>query len=67
MIDLGIDIISTKMDYKLATNRSYNNKVRNALKKIKTEYYLTKDHCIACYDDHVRIYKNRNLVLIQEF
>lgn len=65
MISLGIDIISTPEDLRLFTDLDYNNKVREVVDQLEPDY-RTKEHSIACFNDHVALYKNNELVMVRE-
>ena len=67
MTNLNINIISTEKNMDLFFNRKYYNKIKKVLNNIRKEYELTNKHCIACYENCIKLYKGKELVLIREF
>lgn len=68
MKDLGVNVISTKMDLVLLTNRKYQNRVHNALNDIRKNYNVNDKHAVACYEDYIVLYdQQKHIIAMSEF
>ena len=68
MKELDVSVISTEMDLALFTNRTYQNKVHNALKSIRQKCNVKEKYAVACYEDYVVLYdQQRHIIAMQEF
>ena len=68
MLDFGVNIISTRMDLKLFTDSTYQNKVYNALQRARKEREITDKHSMACYEDCIVVKdQNKNIIAIKKF